>query len=100
MHKRLMDLDFRENIEKELNKLKGYGFTWSIDSEEFSIDNDDISEFCDFYLEHDCEGKYSSLSVFFEPDDDKTKDLDSICEVVKNYVKILVPLYNLVSYRF
>lgn len=100
MHKRLMDLDFRQNIEKELNKLKGHGFKWSINFEEFSIDNDDISEFCDFYLEHDCEGKYSSLSVLFEPDDDKIKDLDSICEVVKKYVKMLVPLYNLISYRF
>ena len=100
MHKRLMDLDFRQNIEKELNKLKGHGFKWSINSEEFSIDNDDINEFCDFYLEHDCEGKYSSLSILFDPDDDKIKDLDSICELVKNYVKMLVPLYNLVSYRF
>lgn len=100
MHKKLMELDFREKVEKELRKLKGHGFKWNIDSEEFNIDNDDISEFCDFYLEHDCEGKYSSLRVFFEPDDDEIKDLDSICEVVKNYVKMLVPLYNLVSYRF
>ena len=26
IHKRLMDLDFRQDIEKELNKLKGHGF--------------------------------------------------------------------------
>lgn len=25
---------------------------------EFDIDNDDISEFCDFYVEHDSEGKF------------------------------------------
>lgn len=100
LHKKLIELDFRQSLEEELYKLKGYGFTWSIDSEKFSLDDNDISEFCDFYLEHDCEGKFSSLSVFFAPDDDEIKDLDSICEVVKKYVKMLVPLYNLVSYRF
>ena len=100
MHKKLMELDFREKVEKELHKLKGHGFKWDIDSEEFDIDNDDLSKFCDFYLEHDCEGKYSSLRIFFEPDDDEIKCLDSICEVVKKYVKILLPLYNLISYRF
>lgn len=100
LHKKLIELDFRQSLEEELYKLKGYGFTWSIGSEEFSFDDNDISEFCDFYLEHDCEGKFSSLSVLFAPDDDEIKDLYSICEVVKKYVKMLVPLYNLVSYRF
>lgn len=100
LHKRLMELDFRKSIEDELEKLKGYGFIWSIGSKEFSLDSNDIREFCEFYLEHDCEGEFSSLSVFFAPDDDEIKDFGSICEVVKKYVKMLVPLYNLVSYRF
>jgi len=100
MHKKLMEYDFRQNVEKELHKLKGHGFTWNLDDEKFSIDSNDISEFCDFYLKNDCEGKFSSLSIFFAPNDDEIKDLDSICKVVKNYVRMLVPLYNLVSYRY
>lgn len=100
MHKKLMDYDFRKNVEKELYKLKGHGFTWNINEQKFSLDSDDMSKFCDFYLENDCDGKFSSLSILFKPNDDEIKDLNSICEIVKNYVKMLIPLYNLISYRF
>ena len=64
MHERLREFDFRQNVERELNKLKGHGFKWSIDSEEFDIDTDDISEFCDFYLAHDCEAVSYTHLVF------------------------------------
>lgn len=47
-----------------------------------------------------CELLLSSLSIFFVADDEEIKDLDSIYDVVKKYVEMLVHLYNLVSYRF
>ena len=99
MHKRLMDKVYRKKIEDELRKLRGHGFYWDIDGEQFSIDNDDISTFYDYYISNDCEGKFSSLCKFFEPDDIEIKDKKSICDVVNKYVELLIPLYNLVSFR-
>ena len=99
MHKRLMDKVYRKKIEDELRKLRGHGFYWDIDGEQFSIDNDDISTFYDYYISNDCEGKFSSLCKFFEPDDIEIKDKKSICDVVIKYVELLIPLYNLVSFR-
>lgn len=99
IHNRLMDKSYRKKIENELRKLRGHGFYWNIDGERFSIDNDDINTFYEYYIRNDCEGKFSSLCKFFEPDCIEIKDKNSICDVVTKYIEILIPLYNLVSFR-
>lgn len=99
MHKRLMDLDYRKKIEYELMKLKGNGFYWHIDNEKFYIDEDDISTFYNFYISNDRDGRLSSLCKFFTPDDINIKDKESICNTAIKYIKMLIPLYNLVSFR-
>lgn len=68
-HKRLMDKLHRRKIEDELRKLREYGFYWGIDGEHFSIDNDDISSFYNYYITNDSEVNFSYLCKFFEPDD-------------------------------
>ncbi|MBQ3422103.1 MAG: phospholipase D family protein [Romboutsia sp.] len=99
IHQRLRDDKFRKCIENELIRLKGHGFVWRINDEEFYLDRDDISEFYKFYLENDCEGKFSSLAKVFKPDDEEIKSLDNICNTIYEYIEMLIPLYNLVSYR-
>ena len=99
MHKRLMDLNYRKKIENELMKLKGNGFYWHIDNEKFYIDKDDISTFYDFYISNDRDGRLSSLCKSFTPDDINIKDKESICNTVIKYIEMLIPLYNLVSFR-
>lgn len=99
IHERLKDEKVRKNIENELIRLKGHGFIWRINEDTLDIDRDDISEFYKFYLSNDCEGKFSSLSKIFSPDDEEIKSLDSICEITYKYIEMLIPLYNLVSYR-
>ena len=94
-----MSLEERQKIEAELIKLRGYGLCWHIDDAKFYLDKDDISKFYDFYISNDSEGKLSSLGKFFKPDDINLKDEESICKLVKEYVTLLMPLYNLVSFR-
>lgn len=99
IHRKLMNKEDRKKIENELEKLRGHGFYWTIGGEKFSIDNDDISTFYDYYVTNDSEGKLSYLCKFFEPDCIEIKDKNSICDVVTKYIEILIPLYNLVSFR-
>lgn len=99
LHKRLESPDYRKKIENELTRLKGNGFYWHIDDAKFEIDTDDISTFYKFYLGNDSDGKLSSLCKFFKPDDINIKDQESICKNIIKYIKILIPLYNLVSFR-
>ena len=99
LHRKLMNLEDRKKIENELRKLKGHGICWHIDDAKFYLDKDDISKFYDFYIYNDSEGKLSSLGKFFEPDDINLKDEESICNLVNEYVSLLIPLYNLVSFR-
>ena len=99
LHRKLMNLEDRKKIENELRKLKGHGLCWHIDDAKFYLDKDDISKFYDFYISNDSEGKLSSLGKFFEPDDINLKDEESICNLVNEYISLLIPLYNLVSFR-
>ncbi|SCH48847.1 Predicted HKD family nuclease [uncultured Clostridium sp.] len=99
IYERLKNDRFRNSIENELSNLKGHGFIWTINEKTFDIDKDDISQFHKFYISNDCEGKFSSLSKVFNPDDEEIKSLDSICDIVYKYIEMLIPLYNLVSYR-
>lgn len=99
IHKRLMDIEYRKKIGNELTKLKGYGFYWHIEDEKFDIDTDDISSFYEFYISNDRDGRLSSLCKFFYPYDEDIKDKELICNVVSKYIEMLIPLYNLVSFR-
>lgn len=99
LHRNLEDIEKRTKIEDELRKLKGHRFYWHIDDAKFDLDKDDISEFYEFYTTNDKEGKVSSLSKFFNPDDMNLKDEESICNLVSKYIEMLIPLYNLVSFR-
>ncbi len=98
MKDKMIDNNFMEALNLELENLKGYGFIWYIDDKKFDIDSSDIREFKDFY-NYDDEGKISILSKSFNPDDIRLRNLDSISNLVVEYVEMLNPLYNLVSYR-
>lgn len=99
LHRNLENLEKRIQIEEELRKLKGHGFYWHIGDAKFDLDKDDISKFYEFYINNDRDGKLSSLCKFFKPDDINLKNEESICNLVSGYVKMLIPLYNLVSFR-
>lgn len=99
IHRRLIDPTYKNRIENELEKLKGHDFYWRIDDIKFEIDKEDIGRFYKFYIENDREGRVSSLCKVFAPDDINIKDQESICNIVSKYIRMLIPIYNLVSYR-
>ncbi len=93
----------RKEIENELEKLRGLNFIWEINNDNethrFVFDKENINEFYDYYIKYDKEGCTSYLVLYYAPDDKRIKTLDMISKEVIEYVKKLLPLYNLLVFR-
>ena len=96
-------LSRQNDIERELTNLKGNDFVWTIsndgETESFEIDNESVESFCDWFMANDREGRESSLSKFYEPDDVILLTLENICSEVELIFELLLPLYNLMIWR-
>lgn len=105
VHEKLDDQSFRKKLVEEIRKIQGYGIVWYLDdyivdvSEEFVFDEEEPENFIKFYKENDREGKSSYLSFHFEPNSNLIKNKDTIGKLVLEKFDILLPLYNLMSFR-
>ena len=103
LHEKINEI--KSEIIKELDNLKGQGLKWIIyddinkKSYIFDIDSDISSDFIDFYKKYDNEGRESSLVYYLKPNDNRLKDINSISDVIIEKIKLLLPLYNLISFR-
>jgi len=96
----------RKKLIEELKKIKGNNLIWTIWSPyreiqniNFSIDNDNIEDFPEFYLQNDKEGSHSALMFRFEPDDERLKTKESIAKLVIEKFELLLPLYNTIIWK-
>jgi len=65
----------------------------------FDVDIEDPVTFCDFFKEHDRDGRESYLRKYYEPDDVILQTKDTICKEILRIMKILLPLYNIMVWR-
>lgn len=87
-----------DEINRQAKLLKGHGLVWEIsDSPSFHFDTDD--DLAGYLKKYDCDGRFSSLNMYFAPDDLRIKTLDGICDEVLKGFKLLNPLYNVVAWR-
>lgn len=95
----------KSKITKEISKLQGYEMTWEIYNEavdeyySFDIDKDDPEDFCKFLFKYDRDGCESYLKIFYPADDEALYDIDSISFEITTYIKMLMPLYNVLVWR-
>ncbi len=87
----------RNDIQKALMELKGYGMTWEISGNIFNID-DNSSDFCDWLLKFDKEGDESFLSMTYGKTDERISE-ENICAEIISKVKLILPLYNIFTWR-
>lgn len=86
------------DINKQAEKMRGYGLEWRISGcKNFNFDTDD--DLAAYLKENDCDGKFSSLNMHFEPDDCRIKSLQDICNEVLKGFELLKPLYDLIAWR-
>lgn len=96
----------KENIRGCYDALKGNGFTWNFfDSKQgkihsyLAIDDASVDEFFAFYLSNDEDGLESLCMKRFKPDDQILKERETIIEEALKIYKILMPLYQAMTYR-
>lgn len=87
----------RNDIQKALMELKGYSMTWEISGNIFNID-DNSSDFCDWLLKFDKEGDESFLSMTYGKTDERISE-ENICTEIISKVKLILPLYNILTWR-
>lgn len=85
-------------IESELKKLKGYEMKWVISGCEFEIDNNDVTEFCDWLIDHDKDGIESFLSYTYKMNDERLSE-ENIEKEVLGKITLLNGLYNAMVQR-
>ena len=88
----------RTVIESELKKLKGYEMKWVISGCEFEIDNNDVTEFCDWLIARDKDGIESFLSYTYKMDDERLSE-ENIAKEVLSKITLLNGLYNAMVQR-
>lgn len=87
-----------DSINRQAQAMKGYGLVWQISGcPNFNFDTDD--DLASYLRINDCDGKYSSLNMHFEPNDPRIKTLDNICKEVIDGFKLLKPLYDIIVWR-
>ncbi|MDU1854386.1 MAG: phospholipase D-like domain-containing protein [Clostridium baratii] len=94
----------KDEIIKELNKLKGENLVWYIyendkQVKKFDLDLEDSKEFIDFYKKNDTEGRESFLSYLVKPNDPRLRSIESVSELIVDKFKKMLPLYNLLAWR-
>lgn len=105
LHENIIDANFAKELTHEIKSLKGNGFVWNIyDSNTdtyyyFCVDDKNEKDFIDFYKEFDMDGRESFLSYSLKPDDPRLRDIQSISKLILEKLILLLPLYNLVSFR-
>lgn len=85
-------------INQQVQNMKGYGLVWRIsDCPDFNFDTD--NDLATYLKQNDCDGRFSSLNMHFEPDDPRIKTLPNICKQILEGFKLLKPLYDLIVWR-
>lgn len=110
--------DLKYPIIEELQKLKGFGYVWSlwntnIDKQlipdfscinpispesSFSIDHQDVKEFPEWWYKNDVDGCYSSMLVHF-PRWDERISKDNIVETCVRVISHLYDFYTLIRWK-
>lgn len=71
---------------------------WRIsDCSSFNFDTDD--GLAAYLKQNDHDGRFSSLSMHFAPDDPRIKTLSDICNEVIAGFKLYKPLYDIIAWR-
>jgi len=105
LHKKLTNENFKNELVTEIKKLKYKKFMWIINNphkekpDEFDFDKNEAEDFIKFYNNNDIEGTISLLTYYLEPDDIQIKDIQSITKLIVDRVKMLIPIYKLISFR-
>lgn len=87
-----------DDINKQAQKMKGYGLVWQIsECPSFNFDTD--NDLAAYLKENDRDGRFSSLNMHFEPDDPRIKTVPDICKEILEGFKLLKPLYDLIVWR-
>lgn len=99
------DQEKLNSIVKQLGKLKGNGFVWTIEDgqtgeliDEFEFDQRNINDFWEFFKQ-DEEGRISYCGYFVEPDEPVMKDVKSIINFIIEKTKLLYPVYTAMTFR-
>ena len=71
---------------------------WVISGCEFEIDNNDVTEFCDWLIAHDKDGMESFLSYTYKMDDERLSE-ENIAKEVLGKITLLNGLYNAMVQR-
>ena len=87
-----------DRINEQAAKLKGYGLKWKISGcPDFCFDTQ--SDLANYLKEYDRDGRFSSLQMYFAPNDSRIKTFEGICnEIVKGF-ELLKPLYDELVWR-
>lgn len=87
-----------DEINEQARKLRGHGLVWKIEEcPDFSFDDDD--DLVTYLKQNDRDGRFSSMTMFFAPDDPRIKTLPDICREVLNGFSLYKPLYDLIAWR-
>lgn len=90
--------EISEEINNQVQLLRGYGLVWEITGcPDFNFDTD--TDLATYLKQNDSEGKFSSLTMCFLPNDSRIKTLPNICKEVLKGFKLLKPLYDLIAWR-
>lgn len=96
--------EFKDKLVDALNKIRGYGFVWSIsplpgetEDHNFYFDFQDASEFPNYYLKYDQEGTYSSLLYRF-PRWDRRILKDNFVNSCLDIFDLLYPIYEVIKW--
>ncbi|MFF5395888.1 phospholipase D family protein [Peribacillus butanolivorans] len=95
-----------KSIVREIDKLKGKGFTWHVTDAKnntaiasFSFDENEAEQFVEFYKKHDDSGFESFCSFTLTPDNPILKDRITLARFIFKKIKQLLPLYQLITFR-
>lgn len=96
----ILNKELCAEVETAIRNVHGHGFVWYAGEESFSIDDREPDEFIQWYRDNDKEGFETYLTYHFTPDNPALESQQSIAEVFLEYAKILLPLFDKVSYRW
>ncbi len=85
-------------INEQAAKLRGYGLKWKISGcPDFCFDKE--NDLANYLKEYDRDGRFSSLKMYFAPNDPRIKTFDGICNEILKGFELLKPLYDVLVWR-
>ncbi len=97
-YKAILSKEFCDDVATEIKKLQGYNLFWYAGDGCFSVDDDNASDFIEWYKENDRDGAETYLARDYKPDDPVLKSAQSISNEFVKFAKILLPLFDKVSF--